>query len=133
MSLEIWKTIEEFPDYSISSNGRIRNEVRRLKANVRAQRGSYIPFNSDIPIEPMPFNEDGFISCPPKGVATLRHYTKSEHIENCVPHGPQKNRKICRLVAEAFIRPLGTNEIVEQIDGNVSNNCVHNLRIKYKY
>lgn len=88
--LEIWETIEDFPDYKVSNKGR----VMRIKGYKLIK-----PFD----------NGRGY---------------------NCVhlyKNGKRYNKRIHRLVAEAFIEGREEGYEVNHIDGNKKNNFVDNL------
>ena len=87
---EEWKVIDDFPIYSISNYGRVRNDQR----NYILQGGH---------------DRDGY-----------RQVTLSIN-------GKQINRRICRLVASAFIpNPMNLPQ-VNHIDENKENDCASNL------
>lgn len=87
---EQWKPIDEFPIYSVSNQGRVRNDKR----NYILQGG---------------YDRDGY-----------RQVTISYN-------GKQYNRRICRLVALAFIPNPNSLQQVNHKDENKENDCVHNL------
>lgn len=87
---EIWKAIDEFPTYSVSNNGRVRNNKR----NYILQGG---------------YDKDGY-----------RQVTLSCNNE-------QYNRRICRLVAIAFIPNPNNLPQVNHKDENREHDWVGNL------
>ena len=88
--IEQWKTIDEFPQYSVSNLGRVKNN----KTN-RIMVGG--------------FDKDGYKQ------VTISH---NKH---------QYNRRICRLVAIAFIPNPNNYSEVNHKDFDKSNNFVENL------
>lgn len=88
--IEQWKTIDEFPQYSVSNLGRVKNN----KTN-RIMIGG--------------FDKDGYKQ------VTISH---NKH---------QYNRRICRLVAIAFIPNPNNLPCVNHIDENKQNDKVINL------
>lgn len=90
MTEEKWKMVDEFPTYSISSCGRLRNDITR-----HILIGGY--------------DRDGYKQ------ATICYA------------GKQYNRRICRLVAIAFIPNPNNLPMVNHKDENKENDCVDNL------
>ena len=90
MTEERWKMVDEFPTYSISTFGRLRNDIT---GNILI--GGY--------------DRDGYRQ------ATICY---------C---GKQYNRRICRLVAIAFIPNSNDLPMVNHKDENKENDCVNNL------
>ena len=88
--IEQWKTIDEFPQYSVSNLGRVKNN----KTN-RIMVGG--------------FDKNGYKQ------VTISH---NKH---------QYNRRICRLVAIAFIPNPNNLPCVNHIDENKQNDKVINL------
>jgi len=88
--MEIWKTIKEFPIYSVSNLGRVRNN----------QSGCILIGGHD---------RDGYRQ------VTLRH------------KGKQYNRRICRLVAIAFIPNPNNLPHVNHKDESKNNDSAGNL------
>lgn len=94
---EIWKPISEFPIYSVSNFGRVKNNRRN-----HIMHGGY--------------DKDGYRQ------VTISHYDK------------QYNRRICRLVAIAFIPNPNNLPVVNHKDENKENDHVDNLEwctVKY--
>lgn len=88
--IEKWKPISEFPNYSVSNFGRVRNEI----TNSILSGG---------------FDRDGY-----------------RQVTICDNH-KQYNRRICRLVALAFIPNELNLPQVNHIDENKSNDRFDNL------
>jgi len=94
---EIWRTIKDFPDYAVSTNGR----VKRIKAT---KKNSYV----------------GRILKPYlSGRKYLRVLLSSPKYK--------KHKAIQHLVLETFISPRPESKECNHKDGNKSNNCVENL------
>lgn len=94
---EIWKVVSEFPIYSVSNLGRVRNNERNY-----IMHGGY--------------DRDGYRQ------VTLSYNDK------------QYNRRICRLVAIAFIPNPDNLPVVNHKDENKENDHVDNLEwctVKY--
>ena len=89
---EIWKIIEEFSDYMVSSKGRI-----------------------------ISLREKGKLMIPQSGKRGYRCIVFSVN-------NKKYNKKISRLVAEAFIENQGNKPIVDHINGDKEDNSVENLR-----
>ena len=90
MNNEIWKVISEFPIYSVSNIGRIRND----KTGYILQGG---------------YDRDGY-----------------RQVTICY-NGKQYNRRICRLVAIAYIPNPQNLPLVNHKDEDKSNDIVENL------
>lgn len=90
INIENWKVIEEFPTYSISDKGNVRND----KTNYILQGG---------------YDRDGY-----------RQVTLSYG-------GKQYNRRICRLVAIAFLPNPNNLPQVNHKDENKEHDLVDNL------
>jgi hypothetical protein len=91
LNVEEWQVISEFPDYSISSFGRIKN--------TKHDRIRIPDYNS-------------------KGYARLRVIRDKKIIRKFVH----------RLVASAFLENPENKELVDHIDGDLTNNRLNNLR-----
>lgn len=94
---EEWIVIDEFPTYSVSSFGRVRNDITGYILN-----GGY--------------DKD-----------------KYRQVTICYNH-KQYNRRICRLVAKAFLPNPNNLPQVNHKDENKENNSVNNLEwcsVKY--
>lgn len=94
---ETWKVVSEFPIYSVSNLGRVRNDERNY-----IMRGGY--------------DKDGY-----------KQVTFSYN-------GKQYNRRVCRLVAIAFIPNPNNLPVVNHKDENKENDRVDNLEwctVKY--
>ena len=98
MSKEVWKTIEDFPSYEVSSQGRVRSWV-----NSRGNRQ----------------NEPHIIHQQPRKSG----YVKVELWKN----GKGYTKDVHRLVALEFIPNPNNKPDVNHIDGCKSNNAVTNL------
>ena len=99
---ELWKQIKEYPNYEVSSLGRIKSKKREV---IRSNGRNYM-------IKEKILNQD--IS---KGYCRVSFFVDGK-IKHCLVH---------RLVAEAFIP--NTNNLLEinHKDENKLNNCVNNL------
>ena len=87
---EIWRSINNFPNYEISNIGRVRNVHGRILKPSISHKGYY-------------------------------------YVGLC-KQGKQKKNVIHRLVATEFIDNINNHNIIDHIDRNKLNNCVHNLR-----
>ncbi|MCL8299393.1 HNH endonuclease [Pseudomonas mosselii] len=97
--LEQWKTITDYPDYSISNHGR----VKRLTSRTCAKAGSILKT---------------------PGRSKSRPYLS---VDLCFPGG-KRTELVHRLVAIAFLgEPPFPGAEVNHIDGNKGNACVTNL------
>ena len=95
--MEIWKTIESYPDYAVSNRGRIK----RVTSSQRVAIG-YIR----KPVK----NRGGYLQ------VTLY-----------CSHPAGKKFQIHRLVLAAFVGPCQEGRECNHIDGDKTNNCVGNL------
>lgn len=101
---EIWKDIKDFEGlYQISNLGNIKSLERKVNGKLGSVRT--LPEKHMIPTN----NGRGYL------VICLHKY------------GKRYDRKIHRLVAEAFIPNPDNLPTVNHIDGNKMNNCVDNL------
>lgn len=102
---EIWKTIEEYPNYQISNKGRIKSIERITNAGI-------------LNVEKVKRNERIL-----KPQTMTKGYLGVKLYNNQIG----KTIKIHRLVAKYFIPNPNNYEQVNHIDGNKKNNCVENL------
>jgi len=87
-----WRIIHNFPNYSVSSQGLVKNN----KTNLILKRI---------------INSNGYL-----------------HVGLYNDQKKKINKKIHRLVAEAFIQNINNYNIIDHIDRNKFNNMVNNLR-----
>lgn len=102
--LEIWKTINNYPDYMVSNLGRVKSIERYVDNNGGFQ---HLP-ERILKIE----------------VNKLRHNYCQVHLSK---DGKVTTKKVHRLVAEAFIPNPNSLPQINHKDCNVLNNCVDNL------
>jgi hypothetical protein len=101
---EVWRTIEDFSNYQISSIGRVKSKARWV---------------------PMP-NCNGKRFWPER-IMKSRKDKNGYSIIHLSNNGKGKTLKIHRLIAQAFICNLENKPCVNHLDGNVKNNNVENL------
>lgn len=104
LSIEEWRTIKNFPDYEVSSLGRVRSKTRK-----RATNFGYRTIHSQI-IKSFPNEKRGGYLC-----VTL------------CDHSKHYGARVHRLVAEAFIPNPENKPFINHIDCDVTNNRVSNL------
>lgn len=113
---EIYKSITEF-----SGNTFNRYEVSNI-GNVRSI-DSINEFFTKL--------TNDFMSVPLRGCVLVQKSTKFGHKQVCL-HTTNHKKKWCtvhRLVADAFIRKLTKDDVINHLDNNPANNCVTNLEI----
>ncbi len=103
---EIWKDIENYPNYQISNLGRIKSKKRITKVGIKNVKR--IIRNEKI-LKPSKLT---------KGYLGIRLYDNNSNA---------KTFKIHRLVAQAFISNPNNLSQVNHIDGDKTNNTVENL------
>lgn len=113
---EIWKIIEEFPNYAISSNGKIKSLSRTVCCKLNPDRNYDRRFiNSKI----RNYNE--------KELKTVSLFGYK-----CVilldSEGKKRCLRIHRLLYEAFIGNVPKGMVIDHIDGDKENNTLSNLR-----
>lgn len=103
---EIWKKIENYPNYEISSWGNVKSKERYVKVGIKNQK-EYL-----------------------KKEKMLKHQIdkKGYHYVRLYNDNGWKYFKIHKLVANAFIPNINNEPTVDHIDRNRDNNCVWNLR-----
>jgi hypothetical protein len=103
---EQWRAIDGYEGfYEISNLGRIRSLDRKVKSSAGRTRIAYGKTLSPTD------NGHGYLIVP------------------LVQNGKRKNHYVHRLVAEAFIRPMASKEVVNHLDHDTKNNTVQNLEI----
>lgn len=101
---EIWKTIDGYPGYQVSSIGRVKSIQRKVKY----KNGSYHTVNEKI-IKPGK-DKNGYL------------------IVGLYKENKRKNMKVHRLVAAAFVQNDSLfNTEINHIDECKTNNCASNL------
>jgi len=121
---EIWKTIEEFPDYQISSFGRVKSNARTIKFFIRRDEFGYLTSNKNYKVETRIIN---------KKEKLLKLYFRNDNYKKVTKVTLRKNNKtyvktVARLVLITFRGfPLKDQEACHN-DGNYKNNHIHNLR-----
>lgn len=98
---EEWRPAEEFPGYEVSSFGRVRS-LDRIDSGGRRRKGKVLRHG---------FHSQGY------PYVLLRK------------GGRTYNRKVHRLVAGNFIRPIEPGEVVRHLDDHPENNLLPNLAI----
>lgn len=104
MTIEIWKQIDDFPDYAVSNFGRVMR------------------------IAPRPSN--GGTRTKPGKILKLHPNRRNEYLQvNLYRDKKMTTKRVNRLVADAFLPPP-TDEQTDcaHNDGNRQNNHVSNLR-----
>jgi len=106
---EIFKTIQQFPDYEISNCGRLRTKERMVRYTHSVTNNEHFRKT-----------EGRFLKV---------HFNNNTGYKFCQLYKNKKmyNKTIHRLVAEAFIVNNLKLPIVNHIDGNKHNNTVENL------
>lgn len=102
---EIWKPLEEYPIYMVSSKGRVKSIARDVK-----------PSKSDI-----------YIAIPEALLSPTQDESGYLNV-GLSKDGRIKTVRVHRLVASTFLPNPTNNIIVDHIDRDRSNNCVENLR-----
>ncbi len=98
--MEIWRTIVDFPDYQISSMGRIKSMPRMCAAGKRMLSPRVMRFRD---------NNDGY------------------QLVNLRLDGIQVTKAVHRLVAKAFLLEAHTDETVNHENGIRNDNRAENL------
>lgn len=101
--MEIWKIINEYPDYKVSNMGNVKSIERKVKSKCGSMRTV-----CERILKP---SKDG------SGYLFVKFYKK----------GKIKNMKIHRLVADAFLQNPDNLPLVNHKDENKLNNNVENL------
>ena len=102
--MEQWKTIEDYPDYEVSSFGRVRSKDRKITQ--LGHKNYYERVMRGKVLQPRRQNAGYYV------------------VQLCM-NGKKKAVTIHRLVAAAFI--AGNGNDVNHKDGNKTNNNVENL------
>jgi hypothetical protein len=107
MENEIWKTIEDYPNYQVSNLGRVKSLSRTVFL-----KGKH-PFISKEKILKTSIDNSNYYNV------------------NLYEKGKIKTRTVHQLVAIAFLnhKPCGFKLVVNHKDFNKLNNCVENLEI----
>lgn len=102
--MEIWKEINGFNNYQVSSEGRIRR-TERIITNKRGRKMHF----KEIIMKPE-ITHNGY------------------HRVGLYVNGRLYHKRVATLVAEAFhgAKPIGTE--IDHVDGDKQNNSVENLR-----
>lgn len=103
---EIWRDIENFPNYQVSNLGRIKSKGRYTKVGIKNQKECYRK----------EFIINGYIN--KKGYKQVTLYDKN---------GKPKTMRIHKLVALNFIPNEKKLPQINHIDGNKLNNNINNL------
>ena len=104
---EIWKVIEALPEYEVSNTGIVRERSKTV--TYCDENGEY---SVDVPAMQIPV-----------GHTSGREYVTLKG----------EKYQVHRLVAETFLDKPENSNLVEHIDGNITNNNVENLRWTYPY
>lgn len=100
---EIWKTIEDYPNYQVSNLGRVKSLAREWIVGIGNKR----------------FHDEMILKL---------HNKKRGYKDVCLfKNGKRKYYFVHRLVAQAFILNPENKPEPNHIDGNPSNNKVNNL------
>lgn len=106
IKVEIWKDIENYPNYQISNFGRVKSKKRITRVGIKNVKK--IIRNEKI-LKPLKLT---------KGYLGIRLYDNNSNA---------KTFKIHRLVAQAFIPNPNNLPQVNHIDGDKTNNRIDNL------
>ena len=104
MKLEVWKPIENYPNYQISNFGNVKSKERYTKA-----KDNMIIHRKEKLLKQL---------LDSKGYLYVRLYNKNGF----------KNIKVHRLVAQTFIPNINNEPTIDHIDRNKKNNKINNLR-----
>ena len=101
--LEVWKDIENYPNYQVSTFGNVKSKERYTKQRngINLRKEKLLKQQIDK-----------------KGYHYVRLYNENGW----------KYFKVHRLVAEAFIENINNEPTIDHIDRNKDNNCIDNLR-----
>lgn len=102
MKLEVWRDVENYPNYQVSNYGNIKSKERYTKQRngINLRKEKMLKLQTDS-----------------KGYKYVRLYNSKGY----------KTKKVHRLVAETFIPNLENKSQVNHIDGNKQNNYFLNL------
>lgn len=103
MNNEIWKDIVDYPNYQVSNLGRVKSKERYTKAK-----------------------DNQLIHRKEKILKQLVD-TKGYHYVRLYNEKGFKNKKVHRLVANAFVEKIKNKDCINHVDGNKSNNQSSNL------
>ena len=103
MKLEVWKDIEDYPNYQVSNLGNVKSKERYTRA-----KGNEIIHRKEKLLKQL---------IDTKGYHYVRLYNEQGF----------KNIKVHRLVANAFIIKIEGKECINHKDGNKDNNKSSNL------
>ena len=106
MKLEIWKNVEDYPNYQISNFGNVKSKGRYVKVEIKNQKEC---LKKEKILKPQ---------IDINGYKYVRLYNG----------GKWKYFKIHYLVAKTFIPNFNNKPTVDHIDRNKQNNEVSNLR-----
>ena len=105
MKLEVWKDIENYPNYQVSNLGNVKSKERYTNVGIKNQKQclrkeKILKQNKDHKgyMQVILYNENGY-----------------------------KHFKVHRLVANAFITKIDGKNHINHIDGNKEHNFVENL------
>lgn len=105
MKLEVWKDINDFPNYQVSNLGRVKSRKRYTNVGIKNQKQCLRKEKI------LKQNKDH------KGYMQVILYNKNGY----------KHFKVHRLVADAFITKIDSKNHINHIDGNKEHNFVDNL------
>lgn len=107
--LEVWKDIEDYPNYQISTFGNVKSKER---------------------ISPCCYNSNRKI----KERILKQYINKKGYLEVCLFNKTKRTKKVHQLVAKAFIPNPENKPCINHMDGNKQNNKVDNLEwCSYSY
>ncbi len=106
--MEIWKDIFGYEGlYQISNYGRVKSLLKIIKHKKSKNKKEYIKTNKEII----------------KKISICKGYS----IISLSKENKQSTKRVCRLVADAFIPNLQNKPQVNHIDGNKHNDNIYNL------